>query len=311
MDLKTEDFECPICIEKFDSGPKKPRMFACQHIFCERCIQDWLAKNPQFECPICRQAYQNLNVASLEIVQSLLEQAEEHRMLQIFLKNAMKKELMGRATCPACYKSLKVFHIKKRSNCDKCNRSLQISDNLVTEGYFVCLGCQYYVCCDCVQEEVVMNESRIGHDDDDFNIDDLLQESMGFEERKEDFPQLPQPKPQIKGNIAPSTTHPLLKSPEPAQKGLLVPPASPPLPSLGRQSSETDKLFDEVRQSLILTSPFEAKCEVPSCGKKYYAFSNLAGKVCYSCASNLQSKSDVALACIPCKSIVCLDCALK
>ena len=48
-----EDFkdvhDCPICYYKKYNNKKLP----CNHIFCNKCIENWLIKNSN-SCPLCR-----------------------------------------------------------------------------------------------------------------------------------------------------------------------------------------------------------------------------------------------------------------
>ncbi|XP_025417843.1 uncharacterized RING finger protein T02C1.1-like isoform X2 [Sipha flava] len=42
------DFTCSICLDTF----KKPSVLECKHVFCYKCLKDWLSTKRT--CPMCR-----------------------------------------------------------------------------------------------------------------------------------------------------------------------------------------------------------------------------------------------------------------
>ncbi|XP_078083659.1 uncharacterized protein LOC144503030 [Mustelus asterias] len=56
----SEEQECPVCIELYDSGAHKQALLNCNHSICDSCIKSIMEKaevncNSQICCPICRQ----------------------------------------------------------------------------------------------------------------------------------------------------------------------------------------------------------------------------------------------------------------
>jgi len=49
--LKTDEKQCPICMEDFASD-SKIRKIACNHLFHTLCLDKWLSAN--HNCPLCR-----------------------------------------------------------------------------------------------------------------------------------------------------------------------------------------------------------------------------------------------------------------
>jgi len=51
QDISEED-SCAICRDTFSSDTPLLQLHTCQHFFCEKCIEQWLQREPS--CPICR-----------------------------------------------------------------------------------------------------------------------------------------------------------------------------------------------------------------------------------------------------------------
>ncbi|GCC40128.1 hypothetical protein chiPu_0024235 [Chiloscyllium punctatum] len=56
----SEEQECPICIERYDSGTHKQALLNCNHSFCDSCVKSIMeeaavSNTSQICCPICRQ----------------------------------------------------------------------------------------------------------------------------------------------------------------------------------------------------------------------------------------------------------------
>jgi len=51
MESTNSGFECCICME----SPKKPVVTPCGHMYCWKCIRDWLTQNTHtLRCPVCK-----------------------------------------------------------------------------------------------------------------------------------------------------------------------------------------------------------------------------------------------------------------
>ncbi|XP_048469390.1 uncharacterized protein LOC125486354 [Rhincodon typus] len=58
--MDSEEQECPVCIELYDSGTHKQALLNCNHSFCDSCVKSIMEKaavsnTSQICCPICRQ----------------------------------------------------------------------------------------------------------------------------------------------------------------------------------------------------------------------------------------------------------------
>lgn len=58
--------ECPICLDTPDNGV----LTMCAHVFCERCLQESLANDPENGCPVCRTTVDISKVFSLRVPES-------------------------------------------------------------------------------------------------------------------------------------------------------------------------------------------------------------------------------------------------
>ncbi|KAM7541393.1 hypothetical protein Aperf_G00000022951 [Anoplocephala perfoliata] len=89
--------ECSICLERL----KDPRSLTCSHIFCQKCITDWLTTSNG--CPIC------LKPAKLEDLKQLY-------LLDDILDN------FNKLTCVNCNKV-----VDELKECDHCSKNVCVS----------------------------------------------------------------------------------------------------------------------------------------------------------------------------------------
>ncbi len=52
----TEDRQCPLCTDAYESSDKVPCGLACGHVFHQGCIENWVSekKAKKYICPMCR-----------------------------------------------------------------------------------------------------------------------------------------------------------------------------------------------------------------------------------------------------------------
>lgn len=49
--LLSPHYKCSMCLEVFN----EPTRLGCSHVYCKKCIYDWLGKSQRQNCPDCRQ----------------------------------------------------------------------------------------------------------------------------------------------------------------------------------------------------------------------------------------------------------------
>ncbi len=56
MPLCTEEKQCPLCAEVYESSDEVPCMLPCAHVFGRGCIENWVseARANKYTCPMCR-----------------------------------------------------------------------------------------------------------------------------------------------------------------------------------------------------------------------------------------------------------------
>ena len=69
----TKIIECPICLETLT----EPRMFACFHFYCQKCVHDMKETKQNdtvgYECPLCRKFTAKDQLQALPLVNQLME----------------------------------------------------------------------------------------------------------------------------------------------------------------------------------------------------------------------------------------------
>ncbi len=60
---KSSKMECLICL----SEPVNAVTIPCGHIFCWKCLREWINSRDKIECPICRNGFEKKNIIKLFI----------------------------------------------------------------------------------------------------------------------------------------------------------------------------------------------------------------------------------------------------
>lgn len=111
MELLEEDLTCPICCCLFED----PRVLACSHSFCKKCLEGILDGNrsvqwrPPFKCPTCRKETQHNGINSIQVNYSLRGIVEKYNKIKFLPRMSLCKQHNGQPLNIFCSTDLKLI----------------------------------------------------------------------------------------------------------------------------------------------------------------------------------------------------------
>ena len=93
--------ECDVCDNSFDGEARKPTLLPCYHTFCRDCLNS-LQNDNKKQCPICRQSWEDVDVATLPVLYQLIPDAS--------IAQSMKRVWCNSCKTVSCKKCVGVEH---------------------------------------------------------------------------------------------------------------------------------------------------------------------------------------------------------
>jgi hypothetical protein len=168
--INIEDFTCSICT--FIPNPNCAiEEQNCSHLFCKKCIEDWLKKSNK--CPICKNVIKQRNIKEdnkliFRTINSLIihcencdwkgsiSEYENHKK-----KGCIKKEKKG-LFVPNHYYEVNIhvhplLCIADNTHFDCSNKSHEKKNNKNNKSSFkfICAECNYFLCKECVNKNLI------------------------------------------------------------------------------------------------------------------------------------------------------------
>ena len=110
MSAVDEEFMiCKVCLENFDSVKRQPKQLPCTHIYCHRCVDNFLlkGKSKRVTCPICNQSSKCCGSSEIKTCQHSIN------LVNTFKHLLTRRSLKPKSCQDRCESDMDAFGVEK------------------------------------------------------------------------------------------------------------------------------------------------------------------------------------------------------